>query len=51
MKESLKQYIELSVGDLLQRDAKTIVALNLRLIMSSLPMDYTVEVNLRHTHM
>jgi inorganic pyrophosphatase/exopolyphosphatase len=38
----------LSVQDLLQKDAKQIVGPKFRLIMSSLPMNYTVEVNLRH---
>ncbi|CAF1037678.1 unnamed protein product [Rotaria sp. Silwood1] len=33
----------LSVQDLLQKDAKQIVTPNFRLIMSSLPMNYTVE--------
>ncbi|CAF0750443.1 unnamed protein product [Adineta steineri] len=33
----------LSIQDLLQKDVKPIIGSNLRLIMSSLPMDYTVE--------
>ncbi len=40
------QHLGLSIQDLLQKDCKQIVGSNFRLIMSSLPMNYTVEVNL-----
>jgi hypothetical protein len=35
----------MSVQDLLQKDVKQVFGPNIRLLISSLPSDYTVEVN------
>ncbi len=35
----------MSVQDLLQKDVKQVAGANIRLLISSLPSDYTVEVN------
>lgn len=40
-------YIGYSVQDLLQKDAKQAVGPNLRIVMSSLPINYTVEVKIK----
>ena len=41
----------MSVQDLLQKDVKQVVGPNIRLLISSLPSEYTVEVKKRKTSM
>jgi hypothetical protein len=35
----------MSIQDLLQKDAKQVIGPNVRLVISSLPSDYSVEVS------
>ncbi len=39
----------MSVQDLLQKDVKQVAGPNIRLLISSLPSDYTVEVREKHS--
>ena len=40
----LSSTIEMSLQDLLQKDVKQVVGPNIRLVISSLPAEYSVEV-------
>jgi len=45
--ESAADTTDLSIADILQKDVKQVVGPHLRLVLSSLPMNYSVEVEFR----